>query len=152
MKVGTFTAGIVGIVLLASRAASQTPVATDGDAIPMDGRPYRLWGIDAPERPQECPDGWPAGRMALTRLQELVRNKYVVCQRTGSDRAGRIVAICRVSGQDLAALLVSEGLAWAFRRDGDDYVDLEAEAKAAGLGIHARDCMPAWEWRAEQPR
>ena len=104
MKVGTFTAGVAGIVLLASAAASQTPVATDGDTIRMDGRSYRLWGIDAPERRQECPDGWPAGRMALARLQELVRNKYVVCQRTGSDRAGRIVAICRVSGQDLAAL------------------------------------------------
>ncbi len=131
-------------------AAAQT--VTDGDTLRMDGKTYRLWGIDAPESRQVCPDGWPAGRMATTRLQELVTGKYVVCERTGSDQYGRTIAICTVRGEDLGATLVREGMAWAFRRYSDDYVQDEARAKSAGLGVHAHGCIPAWEWRLGQRR
>jgi endonuclease YncB( thermonuclease family) len=33
-----------------------------GDTIKVDGATYRLWGIDAPELHQSCPDGFPAAR------------------------------------------------------------------------------------------
>jgi endonuclease YncB( thermonuclease family) len=46
--------------------------------------------------------------------------------------------------------MVREGMAWAFVRYSRDYVDREAKAKAEQLGVHAHDCQPAWEWRAEQ--
>jgi len=46
--------------------------------------------------------------------------------------------------------MVREGLAWAFVRYSSDYVGQEAKAKADRLGIHAYDCQPAWEWRAQQ--
>lgn len=141
---------IAGLLLASVPASAQT--ATDGDTLRMDGKTYRLWGIDAPERQQVCPDGWPAGRHATTRLQELVAGKYVVCERAGSDQYGRIIALCSVRGEDLGAILVREGLAWAFRRYSDDYVYDEESAKAAGLGVHAHGCEPAWEWRAARPR
>jgi len=50
----------------------------------------------------------------------------------------------------LGAILVREGLAWAFVRHSQDYVDEEALAKRDGLGVHRHGCVPAWEWRAAQ--
>jgi endonuclease YncB( thermonuclease family) len=44
--------------------------------------------------------------------------------------------------------MVRAGLAWAFVRYSRDYVVQEAEAKAAGLGIHAHQCEKAWDYRA----
>ena len=73
-----------------------------------------------------------------------------VCQEKDRDRYGRIVAICRASGGDLGAILVREGFAWAFTRYSVDYVDQQEEARRANRGVHAHDCVPAWEWRAQQ--
>ena len=106
----------------------------------------------APELAQACPDGWPAGRLAATRLQALTAGRPIVCQEKDRDRYGRIVAICRASGEDLGAIMVREGLAWAFVRYSRDYVDEYAKAAAERRGVHAHDCLPAWEWRAAQRR
>lgn len=131
-------------------AAAQT--ITDGDTLKLNGVTYRLWGIDAPETKQDCPDGWPAGRLATTKLLTLIQGKAVVCQEKDRDRYGRTVAICRAGGEDLGAIMVREGMAWAFLRYSHDYVQGEAKAKADGLGVHAHGCMPAWEWRAQDRR
>ena len=90
--------------------------------------------------------------MATTRLLELIQGKTVVCEAKDTDRYGRTVAICRASGEDLSAIMVREGMAWAFVRYSRDYVDQEARARADRLGVHAHDCLPAWEWRAQQRR
>lgn len=138
---------LLGLALLvAAPAAAQT--ITDGDTIKQGGMTYRLWGIDAPETKQDCPDGWPAGRMATTRLLELTAGRSIVCQERDKDRYGRTVAICKAGGEDVGAILVREGLAWAFVRYSQDYVEQEAKAKAERLGVHGHDCQPAWEWRA----
>jgi endonuclease YncB( thermonuclease family) len=50
----------------------------------------------------------------------------------------------------LGAIMVREGLAWAFVRK--DYVGQEGRAKADRLGVHVHDCTAAWEWRAQQKR
>lgn len=135
-------------IIWAMAGAVHAQSVTDGDTVKLSGAIYRLWGIDAPEANQACPDGWAAGRMATTRLQALVAGSTVVCEAKGKDRYGRTVAICRASGEDLGAILVSEGLAWAFVRYSNDYVRQEERAKAARLGVHAHGCVPAWEWRA----
>lgn len=101
-----------------------------------------------------CADGWPAGRVPTTTLLALIQGRTVACEKKDTDRYGRTVAVCRASGEDLGAIMVREGMAWAFVRYSHDYVDLEAKAKAKAdrLGVHAHDCVPAWEWRAKGPR
>ena len=139
----------LAIVLLATLPAA-AQVITDGDTLKLNGVIYRLWGIDAPETKQDCPDGWPAGRLATTHLQFLISGRTVLCERKDTDRYGRTVAICRAGGEDLGAIMVREGMAWAFLRYSADYIQEEARAKADGLGVHAHGCLPAWDWRAEQ--
>lgn len=144
------TIGLLAALLFAAVAVPvSAQTITDGDTIKQGGLTYRLWGIDAPETKQDCPDGWPAGRLATTRLQALIQGKMVVCETKDADRYGRTVAICRASGEDLGAIMVREGMAWAFVRYSRDYVDQEARAKADRLGVHAHDCVTAWEWRAQ---
>lgn len=139
-----------GVALIVSGSAALSQTVVDGDTLRLEGKSHRLWGIDAPESAQACADGWPAGQHARNRLQELVRNKYVVCERAGLDQYNRILAVCRVGGVDLGAQLVREGLAWAFVRYSSDYVGDEEQAKAERLGVHGRECLPTWEWRAQQ--
>lgn len=138
------------LVVTVSAASVEAQSITDGDTLKLNGTVYRLWGIDAPEVKQGCPDGWPAGRMATTRLLQLIQGKTINCEAKDTDRYGRTVAICRVSGADLGAIMVREGMAWAFVRYSSDYVAEEARAKAERLGVHAHDCTPAWDWRARQ--
>ena len=84
--------------LLAMALAAASPcfaqTITDGDTLKQGGVTYRLWGIDAPEAKQVCPDGWPAGSLAVSRLQALTAGRSIVCQEKDRDRFGRIVAIC----------------------------------------------------------
>ena len=149
LKRQTGRLGLVAGLLLASGPAS-AQTATDGDTLRMDGKTYRLWGIDAPESAQTCPDGWPAGRMATIRLQALIAGKSVQCQERGADRYGRTIAVCYAGGQDIGELMVREGYAWAFTRYSYDYTGSEMIAKKDSRGVHARGCVPAWEWRAKQ--
>ena len=72
------------------------------------------------------------------------------CEARGHDRYGRTIGLCRAEGIDIQAAMVSAGMAWAFTRYSTDYSNEEAAAKAAGLGVHAHNCQPAWEWRAER--
>jgi endonuclease YncB( thermonuclease family) len=143
------SASLLALLAVLVRPASGQTV-TDGDTLKQGGVTYRLWGIDAPELAQTCPDGWPAGRMASSRLQALTAGRSIVCQEKDRDRYGRTVAVCRASGEDLGAIMVREGLAWAFVRYSSDYVGQEGQAKAANLEVHAHGCPPAWQWRAEQ--
>ncbi len=122
----------------------------DGDSLEIGGARIRLFGIDAPERGQSCQEGgelWICGGLARLRLEERISQRRVVCVEKDRDRYGRIVAVCRAGGKDLNAWMVSEGWALAYRRYSEAYVDEEAGAKAARVGVWRGDFVPPWDWR-----
>lgn len=139
---------LLGLLFVPWSAFAQT--ITDGDTLKLNGVTYRLWGIDAPETKQDCPDGWAAGQLATTHLQALIAGRNVICEGRDTDRYGRTVAMCRAGGEDLGAKMVRDGYAWAFVRYSADYASQEALAKKEMRGVHRHGCIPAWEWRAVQ--
>lgn len=69
------------------------------------------------------------------------------CEPRTKDRYGRTVALCRADGRDLGADMVRAGMALAFVRYSQDYAEIEAQAKAEGLGMHAHGCERPWDCR-----
>jgi len=126
-------------------------VAIDGNTIRMDGTTYRLWGTDAPELDQRCyPQGWRAGIEAARALAAMIERRPVTCEAKGQDGYGRTVALCRAGGRDLGAAMVVSGMALAVTDDGGDYVEQEAQAMRARVGMHAHACLSPTEWRAQR--
>ncbi len=127
-----------------------TASVIDGDTIEVRGQRIRLHGIDAPESRQFCRrDGkpWQCGKDAANALADKIARRTGTCEDLGRDRYKRIIARCTVASEDLGEWMVSQGLALAYRRYSLDYVDEEAEARAARRGIWAGEFVKPWEWR-----
>jgi endonuclease YncB( thermonuclease family) len=136
----------------AAAAAALTGRASviDGDTIEIHGQRMRLFGIDAPESRQTCEaDGqtYQCGRQAALALADHIGQQTVACDQRDVARYGRIVAVCRAGAEDLNAWLVSQGLALAYRQYSTAYVDEEAAAKAAGLGMWRGAFTAPWDCR-----
>ena len=112
---------------------------SDADTLRVGATLVRLFGIDAPEQAQTCtrPDGtpWACGAWATSRARALFEGRTAHCRRLDTDRYGRAVARCFAGGVDIAAVLVREGIATAYRRYSRRYVAVEKEAALAGRGI-----------------
>jgi endonuclease YncB( thermonuclease family) len=117
----------------------------------MDGKRIRLFGLDAPERRQECHrDGraWACGEEAHQALTRLLAAAQPDCREVDRDRYGRSVAICLINNIDMGGELVRAGLAIAYVRYSRRYVEIEAEARAARRGVWAGSFVAPWDWRA----
>jgi endonuclease YncB( thermonuclease family) len=95
----------------------------DGDTIDAVVPPshqllrYRLIGFDTPETYYaQCDDERSLGYRAASRLEQLVQDAGVQMdvQRSSKDRYGRGLAKLSVDGQDVAHILIGEGLAVAY--------------------------------------
>lgn len=126
----------------------------DGDTVKFGKQLVRMFGIDAPEKGQTCDQGrWSPGPLAKKALKDFIAGRPVNCRQVGYDqRNQRPVAQCFAGNDDLQAMMVSAGWAWAFVRYSDRYVPEERDAKILKVGVHAHGCVPAWEWRASQRR
>ena len=135
-------------LILPACAVAQT-VVVDGDTLKLDGRTIRLFGIDAPELHQACDQGqWLPGPLARAALVDFIGGRPVECDAVTQDRYGRTVARCHAGADDLGALMVSAGWAWAFTRYSLDYVDAERRAAARGVGVHVHQCQRPDDYRA----
>ena len=119
----------------------------DGDRLQIGPVAIRLHGIDAPEATQDCPRAsggeWACGKDATALLDDLAGGQEVVCVARYQDGYGRIVAACAVDGQDVASTIMRAGLAWAYVEYSADDLELEAAARAEGIG--------AWQAPAQPP-
>lgn len=118
----------------------------DGDTLVLDGKRIRLVGIDAPELRQVCQrdnQPWPCGKGARDHLDALIGDAKTTCDAGGSDRYGRLLAVCSSGGRDLNAAMVGAGYAVAF----GDYEAEQAAARAKRLGIWAGTFDAPRTWR-----
>ena len=133
---------------LALPAAAELRVV-DGDTLILDGTVIRLEGIDAPEADQTC-NGWACGKAATEELVEITKGRDISCEGHGRDDFDRLIATCRAGGVDIGESLVDKGLALAFRRYSDSYVEVEGRARAARAGVWSGRFEAPWDFRARQ--
>lgn len=126
--------------------------AVDGDTLVVAGQKLRLFGIDAPELDQLCDRGgqrWACGEAARKALASIVGRQPLACEVRELDRYGRGVAVCMAGGEDVAALMVRQGMALAYRRYSGRYVNAEAAAQRDGLGLWTSTYVQPERYRAE---
>lgn len=127
----------------------------DGDTLDVGTVRVRLHGIDAFERNQMCdgPRGpWACGAAATRALRARAEGRTLVCEILDTDRYGRKVSRCERDGADVAEALVAEGLALAYRRYSQDYVDEETAARAGALGAWNGSFDRPEQWRGRSRR
>ena len=144
---GFFTA-LLFFVTFQSWAAE--PIITDGDTLLLNGKPYRLDGIDAPETDQVCLDekgnAWACGIEARDELKRFVGKRDVRCDGNKFDTVyrNRRIAVCWVEGEamSLNQWLVSGGWALNFEpyakgRFKNDQEDARQKSKGLWKGCFA---------------
>jgi endonuclease YncB( thermonuclease family) len=113
----------------------------DGDTVHMRDLKFRFHGIDAPESSQLCQDtagkDYRCGQVAANALDAKIAGRTVTCEEHDRDRYGRIVAVCKVAGEDLNRWMVQSGLALAYAQYSKDYVSDEQTAQAQKVGLWA---------------
>jgi endonuclease YncB( thermonuclease family) len=140
--------------LAASPALANDLFVRDGDSFAIDGQEVRLWGIDAPEYHQICfKDGksTPCGKYSRQRLENLMKNEQLQCERVDIDRYKRIVARCYIQGEDLAALMVRAGFAFDYPRYSKGaYSKQQKAAKNELRGLWSMDFEMPWIWKRKK--
>lgn len=123
----------------------------DGDTLASGGDRLRLYGIDAPEAAQPCERGgraYACGGEASAALARILGGGMVSCAQLDTDQYGRRVVRCHNDrGADVAAEMVRQGWAVAFRRFSLDYAPQEAEARSARRGLWAGRFDDPADWR-----
>jgi endonuclease YncB( thermonuclease family) len=116
--------------------------ADDVDTLMVEGKRYRLDGIDAPESDQVCLDragqAYACGQAASRALNRFIGERSLFCTDVGPDRrdSERRVGQCFVDGVDINHWLVENGWAVSFEpyAKGRFKSDEEA-ARAARAGL-----------------
>jgi endonuclease YncB( thermonuclease family) len=121
----------------------------DGDTIEIHGQRIRLSGFDTPERGKRC-EAVNVYERAARELDRFIAGRTVQCASSGRDNYDRVVATCRVGGEDLGDHMVSQGWArdWP-RYSHGRYASAEAEARRERRGIWGLECPDdVWSGRS----
>src|SRR5207248_1459057 len=133
---------VIWFALLAAGPSWATEAfVSDGDTVVLDGKAFRLDGIEAPQTDQTCLDEagavWRSGDGARNVLEAHLGSRSVRCDDTRPDAVyqKRRIAVCRVEGEtsSLNQWLVREGWAvvdtnWRLKAD-------ESDARYARKGL-----------------
>lgn len=151
---------LVLAIAAAAPASAQEPDTVEGAARAIDAdiiivgkQRVILWGIDAPERSQYCianSQKWGCFDAALRTMQNLAGRGAVRCLLVGEpDPFSRRYGVCESGGADLGAEMVKAGMALAYTEQSDDYVGMQSEAIAAGVGLWqvGVEFDEPWIWR-----
>jgi endonuclease YncB( thermonuclease family) len=136
----------------AAEIAGRVTKVVDGDSLEIGSDRIRLYGIDAPEGRQDCRrngETWRCGDAAAAALRRLVQGATLRCTPRDTDEYGRSVSVCRNGSTDVNAEMVRSGLALAYRRYSNAYVDEENAARAAKRGLWASEFTPPWDYRRD---
>jgi endonuclease YncB( thermonuclease family) len=123
----------------------------DGDTIDVGDVRVRIHGIDAPEKGQTCTSEqntvWACGEWVNEQVRARFQGKRATCTRVDTDKYGRAVATCTVGGKDMGRMLVSDGLAFAYRKYSMAY-DLDEKGAAVNdRGLHASRVQSPSQYR-----
>lgn len=128
---------VSGVLDTEARNTAEVVRVIDGDTLDVlisnITHRVRLFGVDTPER------GEPCYHEATERLRQLAGDVVrVEAGPRGEDSYGRLLFyLYTPNGESIDAMLISEGLATAWTRDGqyrDPLVNLEREARMQGIG------------------
>ena len=129
-------------------------VVVEGDRLNVNGRPVRLYGIDAPEIGQTClsrrGESYDCGAVAREVLDRLIGTSPVQCSIYSVLASDEQVGSCTVNGRDLAATMVLSGWAFPQRSLSSRYEILEGRAQSARAGFWAGRAERPWIWRRRQ--
>ncbi len=157
LEYGVAAAFLIAVSVLAAalaRISTDTlagkAIAVDGDSLLFGETRIRLEGIDAPELSQTCMAGgrsFECGREARNHLRRLIGGHPVSCSGWQTDKYGRMLARCTVSGTDINAAMVRDGWAVAF----GDFDAEEAQARAQRRGVWQGEFAAPRDWRRDHP-
>ena len=140
---------IIFAAVIATTAGSASVI--DADTLEIRGERIRLVGIDAPESGQKCLDSSRkfvrCGTMAANALDRWINRDPVSCDIEGTDRYGRLLAQCKVRGQNMQEWLVANGHAVAYRSYSKAYVPAELTARQEKAGVWSGQFVMPWDWR-----
>ena len=131
----------------------------DGDTIRIGKKKIRLFGIDAPEKEQQCRKTWltisflsfnkdyPCGQISTKKLENKINNKFLTCVWTNKDRYKRYIAECFKDKTNINSWMVEYGYAVAYRKYSKKYVSKEIFAKKEKRGLWLGTFEMPWEWR-----
>jgi endonuclease YncB( thermonuclease family) len=156
------------LVLLISASASAETIhgmvraVYDGDTISLTSRgagrvTVRLYGIDAPETKKPDKAGQQYGDISRRMLMFRIMGKAVTVEVKDRDQYNRVVGVVRLNRVDINAMMVKEGMAWAYRQylEGSyasEYVALEEQARRHRIGLWRQgNPQPPWEFRNGAP-
>ena len=132
---------------------------TDGDTIQIEGKKIRFFGIDAPEKKQQCKKPWltisfisfnknyPCGQISTDKLKKKINNKLLICKWSNKDRYKRYIAECFLDKTNVNAWMVRNGYAVAYRKYSKKFVSQEILAKKEKLGLWSGTFMMPWDYR-----
>ena len=132
----------------------------DGDTIKVGEKKIRLYGIDAPEKGQNCKKlyfsflifnfqkDYKCGERSTLALSKKLKNKKVKCiLEDNKDKYKRNIGTCYIKNQDINRWLVRNGYAVAYTRYSRKYVLDEQYAMKNKLGIWRGTFMRPEKWR-----